>query len=61
VVVVLTTDGSSQRLKSWYPLLPWLAFTISGLEQSWLAQHQFEVTGCGIMIIGAIVLRCAGT
>jgi len=37
-------------------LLPWLAFTIQGLDQSWLAQCQFKVTGLGIM-----VLHCAGT
>jgi len=28
--------GSSQRLKNWHLLLPWLAFTIKGLEQGWL-------------------------
>jgi len=32
-------------------LLPWLAFTIKGLEQGWLAQSQFKVTGRGIMFI----------
>jgi len=37
--------GSSQRLKNWHLLLPWLAFTIKGLEQGWLAQCQFNVTG----------------
>jgi len=26
-------------------LLPWLAFTIEGLEQGWLAQYQFKMTG----------------
>jgi len=26
-------------------LLPWLAFTIKGLEQGWLAQYQFKVIG----------------
>jgi len=30
--------GSSQRLKNWHLLLPWLVFTIKGLEQGWLAQ-----------------------
>jgi len=39
--------GSSQRLKNWHLLLPWLAFTIKGLEQGWLAQCQFNVTGWG--------------
>jgi len=53
--------GSSQRLKNWHLLLPWLAFTIKVLEQSWLAQCQFKVTGWGITFIGGMVLRCAGT
>jgi len=35
--VVRTLIGSSQRL-----LFPWLAFTIKGLEQGWLAQCQFK-------------------
>jgi len=26
-------------------VLPWLAFSIKGLEQGWLAQCQFKVTG----------------
>jgi len=34
-----------QRLKNWHLLLSWLAFTILGLEQGWLAQCQFNVTG----------------
>jgi len=29
-----------------------------GLEQSWLAQCQFKVTGWGIMFICGTVLRC---
>jgi len=53
--------GSSQRLKNWHLLLPWLAFTIKGLEQGWLAQSQFKVTGWGIMFICSMILRCAGT
>jgi len=32
-------------------LLPWLAFTIKGVEHGWLAQCQFKVTGWGIMLI----------
>jgi len=51
--------GSSQRLKNWHLLLPSLAFTIKGLEQGWLAQCQFNVTGWGIMFICGMVLRCA--
>jgi len=53
--------GSSQRLKNWHLLLPWLAFTIKGLEQGWLVQYQFKVTGWGIVFICGMVLRCAGT
>jgi len=30
---------------------PWLPFTIKDLEQGWLAQCQFNVTGWGIMFI----------
>jgi len=52
--------GSSQRLKNWHLLLPWLAFTIEGLEQDWLAQCRFKVTGWRIMFICDIVFRCAG-
>jgi len=51
---------SSQRLKNWHLLLPWLAFTIKGLEQDWLVHCQFKVTGWGIMLICGMVLRCAG-
>jgi len=36
-------------------------FTIKGLEQDWLAQCHFKVTGWGIMFICSIVLKCAGT
>jgi len=36
-------------------------FTIKGLEQGWLAQCQFKVTGWGIMFICGMVRRCAGT
>jgi len=32
-------------------LLPWLAFTIKGVEHGWLARCQFKVTGWGIMLI----------
>jgi len=53
--------GSSQRLKNCHQLLPWLAFTIKGLEHDWLAQWQFKVNGWGIMFICGMVLRCAGT
>jgi len=42
-------------------LLPWLVFTIKGLEQGWLAQCQFNMTGWGVMFICGMVLRCAGT
>jgi len=49
--------GSSQRLKNWHLLLPWLVFTINGLEQGWLAQCQFKVTGWGIMFICGMVFR----
>jgi len=49
--------GSSQRLKYWHLLLPWLVFTIKGLEQGWLVQCQFKVTGWGIMFICGMVLR----
>jgi len=52
---------SSQRLNNWHVLLPWLAFTIKGLEQGWLAQCQFKVTGWGILFICAMVLQCVGT
>jgi len=52
--------GSSQRLKNWHQLLPWLAFNIKGLKQGWLAQCQFKETGWGIMFICGMVLRCAG-
>jgi len=38
-------------------LLPWLAFTIKGLEQGWLEHCQFKVTGWGIMFICDMVLR----
>jgi len=41
-------------------LLPWLAFTINGVEHGWLARCQFRVTGWGIMLICGMVLRCAG-
>jgi len=34
-------------------LLPWLAVTIKGLEQGWLAQCPFKVTGWGIMLSAA--------
>jgi len=53
--------GSIQRLTNWHLLLPWLAFTIKDLEQGWLAQCQFNVTGWCIMFICGMVLRCAGT
>jgi len=36
-------------------------FTIKGLEQGWLVQCQFKVTGWGIMFICGMVLFCAGT
>jgi len=52
---------SSQRLKNWHLLLPWLVFTIKGLEQCWLAQCQFKVTGWGIVFICRMVLQCADT
>jgi len=42
-------------------VLPWLAFTIKGLEQGLLAQCQFKVTRWGIMFICDMVLGCAGT
>jgi len=42
-------------------LLPWLAFTIKGIEQGWLAQCQFNVTGWGIVFICGMVLRYTGT
>jgi len=35
-------------------------FTIKGLEQDWLAQCQFNVTGWGIMFICGMVLQYAG-
>jgi len=54
--------GSSQRLKNWHLLLPWLVFTIYGLEQGWLAQCQFKVTAwLGIMFVCSMVLWCAAT
>jgi len=53
--------GSSQRLKNWHLLLPCLAFTIKGLEQSRLAHCQFKMTGWGIMFICGMVLWCALT
>jgi len=34
-----------------------VAFAIKGLEQGWLVQCQFKVTGCGIMFICGMVLR----
>jgi len=39
-------------------LLPWIAFTIKGLEHGWLVQCQFNVTGWGIMFICGMVTRC---
>jgi len=30
-------------------LLPWLAFTINGLEQGWLAQCQFKDVGSSFL------------
>jgi len=53
--------GSSQSLKNWHLLLPWLAFNFKGLEQALLAQCQFKLTGWNIMFICGIVLWCAGT
>jgi len=41
-------------------LLPWLAFTIKGIEHGWLAWCQFKVTGWDIMLICGMVLQCAG-
>jgi len=38
-------------LKNWHLLFTWLAFTIKGLDQGWLAQCQFNVTGWGIIFI----------
>jgi len=52
---------SSQRLKNWHLLLPWLAFIIKGLEQGWSAKCQFNVTGWGIMFICSMVLRWVWT
>jgi len=46
------------KTENWHLLLPWLAFTIKGLEQDWLAQRQFKVTGWGIVFICGMVLRC---
>jgi len=34
---------------------------IKGLEQGWLAQCQFKVTGWGIMFICGMVFWCSGT
>jgi len=34
---------------------------VKGLEQGWLAQCQFKVTGWGIVFICGMVLWCAGT
>jgi len=31
------------------------------MENDWLAQYQFKVTGWGIVFICGMVLRCAGT
>jgi len=53
--------GSSQRLKNRHLLLHWIAFTIKDLEQGWLAQCQFKVTGWGVMFICGMVLQCPGT
>jgi len=41
-------------------LLPWIAFTIIGLGQGWLAQFQFKVIVWSIMFICDMVLWCAG-
>jgi len=54
-------SAEDQRLKNRHLLLAWLAFTIKGLEQGWLVQCQFKVTGWGIMFIFGMVLWCAGT
>jgi len=54
---VRTPVGSRQRLKNCHLLPPWLSFTVLGLEQCWLAQYQFNVTGWGIMFICGMVLR----
>jgi len=51
----------SYIFKNWHLLLSWLVFAIKGLEQDWLAQSQFKVTGWGIMFICCMVLLCAGT
>jgi len=53
--------GSSGVEQNWHLLLAWLAFTINGLEQGWLAQCKFNVTVWGIMFICGMVLWCAGT
>jgi len=41
--------------------LDWLAFTFIGLEQGWLVQCKFKVTGWRVMFIFGMVLRCAIT
>jgi len=43
--VVQTPVGSSQRLKNWQLLFPWLTFTIKCLERGSFAECQFKVTG----------------
>jgi len=60
-MVIQFPVGSSQTLKNWHLLLPWLVFTIKGIEQGWLVQCQLKVTGWGIMFICSMVLWCADT
>jgi len=39
-------------------VLPWLVFTLLGLEQDWLSQCQYKVTGWSNMFICDMVLQC---
>jgi len=53
--------GYPSETENLHLLLPWLTFTIKGLEQDWLAQCQYNVTVWGIIYIHGMVLWCAGT
>jgi len=58
-------DPQSGKVKDWkidtccFP--SYLGFTIYGLEQDWLSQCQYKMTGWGIIFICGMVYGCPGT
>jgi len=51
------SESIPSQFKSNTEKLAPVAFTIKGLDQGWMAQHQFAVTGWGIMFICSMILK----